>query len=594
MSTLSDRELCEPGLIFWLVEELLDSQTIDGCRIVFDYLDSRRDHLTAKHFKEKSLIILRTCNELLRRLSRAEDTVFCGRVFTFLFQSFPLGDRSSVNLRGEFHVENVTTYEALPPKEDVTTNDGMLIDSEEVKVTVDQPATESQTSVSGGAEGTSQATVSSLKAVKFDAKDAKPEESAMDMDALYTTFWSLQDYFSQPTKLFEEANLEVFKRGLQSTMRKFQEVQKIYQPKVQSRLADDGKRGLKRERGGSEDELSGAFNPKYLTSRDLFDLEIHDLAFRRHIMVQSLIILDFLLSQSPKSKKKLEHLNTRNLQYGHTLSDDNIKWATDTRADIAVYLMQGPEGKFYYRMVDTVLSRDKNWTYWKVESCPPIARPPVTAEEFSTAMKGAQKTCANKRLKATPLGTLDLRFLNQTGGDDGIEKLKDTERYSIPTAESFERPIADDQFTIEMGSSAEEKQLAEDAKASKLWRALRVASRNKLKLFDKIDDGKNFEALFRPEPEESSHKVEVNGEDGKDADKVESATKDDQTETPLDSNGNVPTTGEKANGLLQADTASGNASKAEDAEEEPMRDAPSRDEGQEAMKDSTEAESITV
>lgn len=29
------------------MEELLDSQTIDGCRSVFDYLDSRRERITA-------------------------------------------------------------------------------------------------------------------------------------------------------------------------------------------------------------------------------------------------------------------------------------------------------------------------------------------------------------------------------------------------------------------------------------------------------------------------------------------------------------------------------------------------------------------
>ena len=40
-------EQCEPGLVFWLIEELLDSQTLDGCRTVFDYLDSRRERLTA-------------------------------------------------------------------------------------------------------------------------------------------------------------------------------------------------------------------------------------------------------------------------------------------------------------------------------------------------------------------------------------------------------------------------------------------------------------------------------------------------------------------------------------------------------------------
>lgn len=47
VAILSDHELCEPGLIFWLVEELLDSQIIEGCRKVFDYLESRRERITA-------------------------------------------------------------------------------------------------------------------------------------------------------------------------------------------------------------------------------------------------------------------------------------------------------------------------------------------------------------------------------------------------------------------------------------------------------------------------------------------------------------------------------------------------------------------
>jgi THO complex subunit 1 len=46
ISIFSDNEQCEPGLIFWLIEELLDSQTIDGCRKVFDYLESRRERNT--------------------------------------------------------------------------------------------------------------------------------------------------------------------------------------------------------------------------------------------------------------------------------------------------------------------------------------------------------------------------------------------------------------------------------------------------------------------------------------------------------------------------------------------------------------------
>lgn len=41
----ADKEQCEGGLTLWLIEELLDSQTIDGCRVVFDYLESRCEAL---------------------------------------------------------------------------------------------------------------------------------------------------------------------------------------------------------------------------------------------------------------------------------------------------------------------------------------------------------------------------------------------------------------------------------------------------------------------------------------------------------------------------------------------------------------------
>lgn len=224
--------------MFWLAEELLDSQTIAGCRKIFDFLESRRERITANHFKQKQLIILRTCNELLRRLSRAEDTAFCGRVFIFMFQSFPLGDKSSVNLRGEYHVENVTTYET-------TTAD------DESKMALDEPDERPKE------QPESRSTSKSTDAKKGD------KEKPLSTDELYPLFWSLQEYFSQPKKLFETTNLSSFKESLAATMNVFQTVH------------NDSKRSLKRKREtGDEDESSNAFNPKYLTSKDLFDLEV--------------------------------------------------------------------------------------------------------------------------------------------------------------------------------------------------------------------------------------------------------------------------------------------------------------------------------
>ena len=54
--------------------------------------------------KGKALVLLRTLNELLRRLSKMgeRNTEFCGRILIFLSQAFPLGERSGVNLRGEY------------------------------------------------------------------------------------------------------------------------------------------------------------------------------------------------------------------------------------------------------------------------------------------------------------------------------------------------------------------------------------------------------------------------------------------------------------------------------------------------------------
>ncbi|KAI4120776.1 MAG: hypothetical protein LQ338_006773 [Usnochroma carphineum] len=536
VTILSDGLLCEPGLVFWLVEELLDSQTIDGCRVVFDYLDSRREKLIAKHFKQKQLIILRACNELLRRLSRAEDTVFCGRVFIFMFQSFPLGDRSSVNLRGEYHVENVTVFDKTPAKQDERSESAMEVDQEPNAMENEKSSTEPPAAPKIKVDTlTPQPTEAATKSVKLDNKDDKTQEPEPepepDTETLYPIFWSLQDIFSQPTRLFDAQTFSSLKSGLELTLRKFKAVQQhqFSRGSTSNLPSSSPSRPLKRKRSDLEQDqqqqqqpkhpkLATSFNPRYLTSRDLFSLELHDPTFRRHILVQSLILLDFLLSLTPKAKRKLESKNPSNksVLYPYTLPDDDAKWATATRAEIATYLQAGPEGKFYYRMVDTVLSRDKNWVHWKAHSCPLISLPPVPAESVLESQKGAAKVCAPRRIRPHPMGALDLSFLANTGEEgqaQGLEALKKPERYTLPRVEDYKAPIMEDEFDMEMAKTEEEKEAAETARASKMWRALRLASKNRLNVFDKIEDGKDLGPLFDPPSEERpAKKVEGAGE----------------------------------------------------------------------------------
>ena len=183
-----------------------------------------------------------------------------------------------MNLRGEYHVENVTVFEDSPPRAQLKPQDDMELDQEEKNGANehDSVATEAASLVEP-ITAISEAPANPLKAVKFDAQDEKSKEKPADMGTLYPIFWSLQEDFSNPTRLFDDNNLQKFQRGLAFTLVKFKEVQQDLQARGTSKLPDDGKRGLKRKRSGQEDELSSSFNPKYLTSRDLFDLEVRPL-----------------------------------------------------------------------------------------------------------------------------------------------------------------------------------------------------------------------------------------------------------------------------------------------------------------------------
>ncbi|OAX85595.1 hypothetical protein ACJ72_00009 [Emergomyces africanus] len=506
VSIFSDNEKCEPGLLFWLIEELLDSQTIEGCRKVFDYLESRRERNTAKHFKQKSLIILRSCNELLRRLSRAEDTVFCGRVFIFLFQSFPLGDRSSVNLRGEFHTENVTIFDELPKAQEGSETP-MDVDGPAKEITADTKPESAQATEQPDGKAAQGVPDQSQQGSKPATKRAhEPGSStAPSMDDLYPIFWSLQTNFSSPTTLFNPANFTAFKAGLEASLSIFQRVNTDMEARM-TKGSEEARRGLKRRRIGDGTEMTNCFNPKYLTSRDLFELEVNDVAFRRHILVQSLILLDFVLSLTPKAKTKLADSTNKSILYNYVLNEEDAKWASQMKTSIATYLQQGSEGKFYYRMVDTVLTRDKNWVRWKAEACPPIERAPVSIQDYLDTQTSAIKVSTSKRLRSAPLGSLDLSFLMEDKNINSIDRLKHPDRFTTPALDSYMRGIADDDFNIDMTQSREEKDEAIKAKASKTWRTLRLSSRSKLALFDKIEDGNNLKVLFEvsPAPEDAS------------------------------------------------------------------------------------------
>lgn len=216
-------------------------------------------------------------------------------------------------------------------------------------------------------------------------------------------------------------------------------------------------------------------------------------------MVQALITVEFLISLSAAAKEKLSSVKAPNksVMYADVqLTEDDTKWVEKTKQRIIDYVKSNHDGHFFFRMVETVLTRDKNWVRWKYEGCPPIERPPLSGETFVEARLNVAKMAATKRVRPTPMGSLSLDFLNDEDEDSALEKLKDPERHKLPDLESFRKGILEDELEIDMPTSNASKAAAIEGKASKTWRALRIASKSRLAMFDKIESDDKIDAIF--------------------------------------------------------------------------------------------------
>lgn len=105
-----------------------------------------------------------------------------------------------------------------------------------------------------------------------------------------------------------------------------------------------------------------------------------------------------------------------------------------------------------------------------------------------------------------------------------------TNRYTTPSIDSFKGPIADDDFDIDMAQTDGLKKQAAEARASKLWRTLRVASKSRLNMLDKIDDGQDLQALFEPSGDENPMSTESK-EEGAADDENQDVTKSNNVQS---------------------------------------------------------------
>ena len=116
ISQAARKALCSSGTPITLLSDMFDLLTLESCEELFKtveqevILDSTstnfpfhcivqvstwRETVFFTSFTKNNL--LRICNDLLRRLSRTQNTVFCGRILLFLAKFFPFSERLQLN-----------------------------------------------------------------------------------------------------------------------------------------------------------------------------------------------------------------------------------------------------------------------------------------------------------------------------------------------------------------------------------------------------------------------------------------------------------------------------------------------------------------
>ncbi|KAG6840767.1 hypothetical protein C0991_004552 [Blastosporella zonata] len=341
--------LCLLAMNFPTYSDLLETQTITSCSNIFAWIETRSARLTVdlKPQKGKALVLLRSLNDLLRRLSKTgATTMFCGRILTFLSGVFPLGERSGVNLRGEYGpvwegVGEPGRKRARAGDEEGTEAEAMQVDESEEKKAAQSAAEKKE---GGSCASSSQTNV---------------------------------DFANGAQKTFP-----AFKESVNKVLPVIKEATAKERAMMGSRTGSGAASALKRKREPEPEEVNSTnqeyFFAKFLTSPDLIDLEVADTHFRRQFLFQLLILLHHLLTFTKTAKAIWTAPNNRALQMDFTLEPADAQWVQDTINRATEELRQTtPNGRAFSEAVSVILEREKNWVGWKNLLCAPFDKESV-------------------------------------------------------------------------------------------------------------------------------------------------------------------------------------------------------------------------
>ncbi|XP_037537710.1 THO complex subunit 1 [Nematolebias whitei] len=416
--------ICSATTPFILLGDVLDCLPLDLCDKIFSFVEENVSTWKSNSFYTAGKnYLLRMCNDLLRRLSKSQNTVFCGRIQLFLARLFPLSEKSGLNLQSQFNLENVTVFnkneqETTFGQKTVEKEDGMEVEEGEM------------------------------------GEDDAPAPCSIPIDYnLYRKFWMLQDYFRNPLQCYEKFLWITFVKYSDETLAVFK-----------SYKLDDTQASKKKMEELRASDGEHVYFAKFLTSEKLMDLQLSDSNFRRHILVQYLILFQYL-----KGQVKFKSSSC-------VLNDDQNTWIEDTTKLVYQLLREiPPDGDKFASMVEHILNTEENWNAWKNEGCPSFVKERTVDEKPKrpTRKRQAPEDFLGKGPdRKIFMGNDELTRLWNLN-QDNMEACKSDSREFLPSLDEF--------FTEAIEQADPANMVEEEYKVVRNpnygWRALRLLSR---------------------------------------------------------------------------------------------------------------------
>ncbi|AWP03916.1 putative THO complex subunit 1 [Scophthalmus maximus] len=417
--------VCSATTPFILLGDVLDCLPLDQCDKIFSFVEENVSIWKSNSFYTAGKnYLLRMCNDLLRRLSKSQNTVFCGRIQLFLARLFPLSEKSGLNLQSQFNLENITVFNK----------------NEQESTFGQKPAEEKEDGmeVEEGEMG----------------EDDNPAPCSIPIDYnLYRKFWTLQDYFRNPVQCYDKFSWMTFLKFSDETLAVF----KSY--KLDDMQASKRKLEELRASGGEH-----VYFAKFLTSEKLMDLQLSDSNFRRHILLQYLILFQYLKGQVKfKSSSCL-------------LNDDQTTWIEETTKLVYQLLKEiPPDGDKFATMLEHILNTEENWNTWKNEGCPSFVKERMVDDK-------PKRPTRKRQAPEDFLGKGPDRKIFM--GNDELTRLWNLNQDNMEACRSESREFMPslDEFFAEAIEQADPANMVEDEykvvrNPNYGWRALRLLSR---------------------------------------------------------------------------------------------------------------------